>query len=280
MGEIMGRVTRSYALFTASFKVLRAHKGLTWFTVLAGVAALFVAGAFLTPAFFASHAEITDHGRLTAGSWVLVAAFYLVSAFVTIFFNAALISQADVALRGGTPAVGAGLAAAAHRWPALLGWAGVSATVSLVLRTVEERLGFLGSIVSGLVGLAWRLTTFLVLPVVVLEGAGVKAGVKRSVELFRRTWGENAAGGFGLSLIGVGLAMAGYVVLLVAGLLLGGTATLFVCAALAVGWTVLVAVFTTTLSGIYQTALYRYAADGVVPGEFASVDFADAFRAR
>jgi hypothetical protein len=276
----MGRLARSYALFVASLRVLRAHKGLAWFTVLAGVAGLFVAGAFLTPAFFLSHVEITDHGRLTAGSWVLLAAFYLVSAFVTIFFNAGLISQADVALRGGSPAVGAGLAAAASRWPALLGWAGISATVSAVLRAIEERLGFLGSIVSGLVGLAWRLTTFLVLPVVMLEGAGVKAGVRRSVELFRRTWGENAAGGAGIGLIGFLLSLAGYAVLLLAGFLLGGTATVFVCLGLAIVWSVLVAVFTTTLSGIYQTALYRYAADGAVPGEFASVDFAGAFRAR
>jgi hypothetical protein len=276
----MGRLARSYALFVASLRVLRAHKGLAWFTVLAGVAGLFVAGAFLTPAFFLSHVEITDHGRLTAGSWVLLAAFYLVSAFVTIFFNAGLISQADVALRGGSPAVGAGLAAAASRWPALLGWAGISATVSAVLRAIEERLGFLGSIVSGLVGLAWRLTTFLVLPVVMLEGAGVKTGVRRSVELFRRTWGENAAGGAGIGLIGFILSLAGYAVLLLAGFLLGGTATVFVCLGLAIVWSVLVAVFTTTLSGIYQTALYRYAADGVVPGEFAAVDFAGAFRTR
>ncbi|MEV6913960.1 DUF6159 family protein [Amycolatopsis sp. NPDC051106] len=276
----MGRLARSYALFVASLRVLRAHKGLAWFTVLAGVAGLFVAGAFLTPAFFLSHVEITDHGRLTAGSWVLLAAFYLVSAFVTIFFNAGLISQADVALRGGSPAVSAGLAAAASRWPALLGWAGISATVSAVLRAIEERLGFLGSIISGLIGLAWRLTTFLVLPIIMLEGAGVKAGVRRSVELFRRTWGENAAGGAGIGLIGFILSLAGYAVLLLAGFLLGGTATVFVCLGLAIVWSVLVAVFSTTLSGIYQTALYRYAADGAVPGEFASVDFAGAFRAR
>lgn len=278
----MGRLARSYALFVASLRVLRAHKGLAWFPVLAGIAGLLVAGAFLTPAFFASHAEITGDGRITATSWVLLGAFYLVSAFVTVFFNAALISQADVALRGdgGVPGVGAGLAAASRRWPSLLGWAGLTATVSLVLRTLEERLGFLGSIVSGLVGLAWRLTTFLVLPVVVLEGAGVRDGVKRSVELFRRTWGENVAGAAGLGAIGFLLTLAGYVVFLGGGFLLGGTATVFAAVGLAIVWTLLVAVFTTTLSGIYQTALYRYAADGVVPGEFASVDFAGAFRAR
>ncbi|MDX3194332.1 DUF6159 family protein [Streptomyces sp. MN03-5084-2B] len=277
----MGRLARSFALFSASFKVLRAHKGLAWFPVLAGIAGLLVAAVFLTPAFFTVHLD-ADNFRPTAGTYVLLAAFYLVSAFVTIFFNAALISQADVALRGdgGMPGVGAGFAAAGRRWPALLGWAGVTATVSVVLRTIEERLGFLGSIISGLIGMAWRLTTFLVLPIVMLEGAGVKAGVKRSVELFRRTWGENVAGTAGIGLVGFLLTFAGYVLLLGAGFLLGGTATIFVCVGLAIVWTLLVAVFTTTLSGIYQTALYRYAAEGVVPGEFASVDFSAAFRQR
>ncbi|WP_086840454.1 DUF6159 family protein [Amycolatopsis kentuckyensis] len=277
----MGRLARSFALFSASVKVLRAHKGLAWFPVLAGIAGLLVAGVFLTPAFFTVHLE-AEHFRPTPGTYVLLAAFYLVSAFVTIFFNAALISQADVALRGdgGLPGVGAGLAAAGRRWPALLGWAGVTATVSVVLRAIEERLGFLGSIISGLIGMAWRFTTYLVLPVVMLEGVGVRDGVKRSVELFRRAWGENVAGTAGLGLVGFLLTLAGYVVFLGGGFLLGGTATVFVAVGLAIVWTLLVAVFTTTLSGIYQTALYRYAAEGVVPGEFASVDFAGAFRER
>lgn len=277
----MGRLALSFKLFSASLRVLRAHKGLTWFPVLAGIAGLLVAGAFLTPAFFTAHVQTGD-AQPTVGTWVLLAAFYVVSAFVTIFFNAALISQADIALRGdgGLPGVGAGLAAAGRRWPVLLGWAGVTATVSLILRTLEERLGFLGQIVSSLVGLAWNLTTFLVLPVVMLEGTGVRDGVKRSVELFRRTWGENVVGNAGIGLVGFLLTLVGYVVFLGAGFLLGGTATVFVCVGLAIVWTLLVAVFTTTLTGIYQTALHRFAADGVVPGEFASVDFAGAFRTR
>lgn len=277
----MGRLALSFKLFSASFRVLRAHKGLTWFPVLAGIAGLLVAAAFLTPAFFTAHVQTGD-AQPTPATWVLLAVFYVVSAFVTIFFNAALISQADIALRGdgGLPGVGAGLAAAGRRWPVLLGWAGVTATVSLVLRTLEERLGFLGQIVSSLVGLAWRVTTFLVLPVVMLEGVGVRDGVKRSVELLRRTWGENVVGNAGIGLVGFLLTLVGYAVFLGAGLLLGGTATVFVCVGLAIVWTLLVAVFITTLTGIYQTALYRYAADGVVPGEFASVDFAGAFRTR
>ena len=34
------------------------------------------------------------------------------------------------------------------------------------------------------------------------------------------------------------------------------------------------------LSGIYRTALYHYAANGTVPGEFSGIDFEAAFRRR
>ena len=37
-------------------------------------------------------------------------------------------------------------------------------------------------------------------------------------------------------------------------------------------------VIVAALSGIYRTALYHFAADGQVPGEFAGIDFQDAFR--
>ena len=40
------------------------------------------------------------------------------------------------------------------------------------------------------------------------------------------------------------------------------------------------AVIVSALSGIYRTALYHYAADGQVPGEFDGIDFQDAFKPR
>ncbi|MFI6308350.1 hypothetical protein ACIBCH_41200 [Amycolatopsis thailandensis] len=42
----------------------------------------------------------------------------------------------------------------------------------------------------------------------------------------------------------------------------------------------MVSILCTTLAGIYQTALYRYAADGIVPDEFGKVDFEGAFAGR
>ena len=91
--------------------------------------------------------------------------------YVVVFFNAALVFAADKRLRGEPVTIGEAVHAAGARAHVLLPWAVVSATVSLVLRAIEERAGIVGRIVGSLVGLAWSLVTFLVLPVLVIEQA-------------------------------------------------------------------------------------------------------------
>ncbi|WP_181770738.1 DUF6159 family protein [Amycolatopsis pittospori] len=276
----MGRIARSFALFGASWRVLRSRKELAVFPVLAGFAGLLVAAVFLGSGYWISHTEIAEHSRLTPASYVMLGLFYLAAAFVTVFFNAALISQADVALRGDDPRVADGLAAAGRRWLPLLGWSAVTATVSLILRQIERRLDFIGYFISGLIGAAWSLVTYLVLPVMMIEDAGVRHGAKRSAQLFKRTWGEQAVGEAGIWVIGFLVSLAGFAVIVGAGLLLGGTITIFVAIGISLVWGFLVSIVCTTLSGIYQTALYRYAADGVVPEAFGKVDFEGAFAGR
>ena len=59
-----------------------------------------------------------------------------------------------------------------------------------------------------------------------------------------------------------------------------GTAGLIVLGAVGVVWLIASAVIVSALSGIYRTALYHYAANGQVPGEFSDIDFHAAFRRR
>ena len=100
-------------------------------------------------------------------AWVLGAIGYLAITYVLVFFNAALVWAADKRLRGETVTIGEAVHAAGARAHVLLPWAVLSATVSIVLRAIEERAGIIGRIVGSLIGLAWSLVTFLVLPVLV-----------------------------------------------------------------------------------------------------------------
>jgi hypothetical protein len=270
----MGRFARSWEMFKASWRVLRSRKELAVFPLLSGAAGLVVAIIFLTPAVFTIDYDSRDGGA-TPGTYILLAAFYLVSAYVAIFFNAALISQANIALKGGDPSVSGGLRTAGSMAGRLLPWALLTATVSMIIRAIEERLGFLGRIIGGLIGMAWNLVTYLVLPVMVLEGLTTKPAVKRSAELFRGTWGENVLGNVGIGAVGM-LLFLPCILLVVLGAAAGGAAA-WVFFGLAVLWFLGSIIVTSALSGIYQTALYHYAAAGSVPQEFAAADLGHAF---
>ncbi|HEY9476746.1 MAG TPA: DUF6159 family protein [Mycobacteriales bacterium] len=257
------------------------------FPLISGVVSLVLATSFLLPAFALSPDAFDDTGgEIHPGSYLLLFLAYAVLAFVTIFFNAALVHAADRALRGEDFTVRDSLRAASQRIPAILPWTLVSASVSVVLRALEERLGIIGRIVGALVGLAWALVTYLVLPLLVLEGLGVRDAVRRSTKLFKRTWGESVAGNVGIGLATFMLALLALPVpflVAVLGLVVGGMVAVIALVAsvvLVLVWWVGLGVVAGALSGIFQTALYRYAADGWIAPAFAGSDLPHAFPPR
>jgi hypothetical protein len=209
---------------------------------------------------------------------VLIVVAYLALAMVQTYFLAGLVAGADQRLRGQDSTLRGALEIANSRLHRLLPWAVVTATVTMVLQAIEERFGIIGTIVARLVGLAWNLVTFLVVPILVLEDLGVGDALKRSKDLFKKTWGENVIGQFGLGAVGFLLSLPG-ILLIGVGVALG-TAGLVVLGAVGVIWLIASAVVVSALSGIYRTALYHYAANGQVPGEFSGIDFGQAFRRR
>ncbi len=151
----------------------------------------FVAATFLIPLLATGGLDTAK--SMSTTSYAVLFVMYLVLAYVTIFFNAALVSAAHERLTGGDPTLRSALAGAAARAGKILPWAIVSATVSVILRSLEDRAGAVGRIVLALAGAAWAVITFLVLPIIVIEGLGVGDAIKKSGALFKQTWGENLA---------------------------------------------------------------------------------------
>ena len=213
-----------------------------------------------------------------AGLLFLVA-LYFVLAYITIFFNAALISAAHERLEGGDPTVGSALRGAASRAGRIVPWALISAVVSMILKTIKKPTGFLGRIVLRKVGLAWSVITFLVLPIIVIEGMGAGEAIKRSLNLLRSTWGEHLVAQVGFRIIGF-LAILPGLVLIALGVAVGGPATLPLIG-VSVLWMALLAVVVSAILGIFQAALYHFAVDGEAPsGYFDSRILTAAFRTR
>ena len=188
----MGRISRTFELAGASWRVLKSDKELIALPLVSLLATIAVAVSFLIPIFDACTSTTTGTAscELASTDYILLGVMYVVLAFITIFFNAALVYAANQRMSGGDPTVGSALRGAALRVHRIFPWALVSATVSVILRAVEERMGLLGRIVAGIVGVAWSLVTFLVIPVLVIEDVGVGEALKRSGAMFKRTWGR------------------------------------------------------------------------------------------
>jgi hypothetical protein len=276
----MTKLRRSWVLARASWGVLRAEPHLAALPVCSFAASLAALGAFAVGIWFTLGRDTGLDGSTTttanAATWVLGALAYVTVAFVQTYFLAALCAGANERLQGRDATFRGALAAASARVSRILGWALVAATVSMIIQAVEERLGWIGRLVANLLGAAWAVVTFLTVPIIVFEDLGPWPALRRSGELFRRTWGENLTAQVGFSLLAVVAVLpAAVVVVLTAVSQVAALTVLGVV--VGVAWVAVVATLLAALSGIYRTALYRYAVDGAVPAPFAGADLAHAF---
>ena len=195
-------------------------------------------------------------------------ALYVVNYFVIVFFNVALVGVANSRLMGGTWTFRDGLELAWARKGTILQWAFVAATVGVILRTLEERMGLLGRLIMRIIGVVWTLACYFVVPVLAFEDLTPIAAVKRSSKLFRDTWGEKVIGGFSLSLVSMMLMLPGIGLVIVAAYL-GGVAGLLIGLVIMFVYFLLLSVFMSAVGGIFNAALYRYACFKQVPPAFS-----------
>jgi hypothetical protein len=273
---------RSWSLAKASWAVLKSEKGLAWLPVLSFLGSVVVCGV-IAVAVWATLGKDTgingqDEYSTNIATWALAAVAYVGVAFVQTYFLAALVAGANDRLQGRDTTIGAALGVANTRLHRILPWAIVSATVSIIMEAIEERLGFLGPIIAGLIGAAWNVVTFLTVPIIVFEDVGPVNALKRSGHLLRQTWGENLAAQIGLGVLGLVAFIPGLV--LIGGGVAAGGAIAVVLIVVAAVYLAIAASVLAALSGIYRTALYRYAVDGQVPAAFAATDMEHAFGAR
>jgi hypothetical protein len=275
-----GRFSNSFALVKASANVLKLDKELMVFPLMAGVATVLVAASFIAPVFVMGPELFAEGDGFTYTGAVFGFLFYLAQYTVIFFFNAALVGAALIRLDGGDPTVSDGLAIASKRMGTIIGYAAIAATVGMILRFLQERLGFVGRILVGLMGLAWTLTTYLTVPILVTKDIGPVDAIKESALIFKRTWGEQVIGNFGMGwavfLIGLAWTALNIAVIVLMAQLGMGLSILFAGGIMVAGY-VLLALFASALNGIYTAALYRFAMTGEA-GFFDPQIMGNAFR--
>ncbi len=265
---------RTWDLTQQSFGVLRADKEILLFPILSAVAAIVVSVSFVIPVVMSG--VVPAEGQApTLAFYAALFVFYYLNYFVIIFFNSALVACANIRLSGGDPTVSDGLRIAAGRLGRIATWTLIAATVGVILRALEERAGKLGQLVISLIGIAWTLVTYFMVPVLVFEDLSVFDSIKRSAEIFRRQWGEQVVSGFSFGLLFFLLALPG-ILLGLAGMMVHPLAGI----AVAVVYFLVLAAVASAVKGIFMVALYRYATQGEVSTGFAPDMVQNAFSPR
>ncbi len=279
----MSRFQRSLALWRASWAVLKSDRSLALYPIVSALVSVGIFAVLALIGWATKGSEVNaagnTHYTATAATFVIVVVGYIALAFVQTYFLAGLVASSDQVLGGRPTTMKEGLAVASSRAGRILPWALVQATISAVIQAIEERFGIVGTIIGSLLGAAWSVVTFLAVPIIVFEDVGPVNALKRSGTLLKQTWGENIIGQGGLGLlmllpmlVAFGIGALGVV---------SGTAVVAVpLIAVAVVLLLLATVIVNALSGIYRTALYRYAVDGQVPAAFVSADIEHSFGPR
>jgi hypothetical protein len=219
------------------------------------------------------HGRNSENIRLQPHAYAYLAGLYFVAMLVATFFNVAFYSEILKALNGQAVSIAAGLRFAATKWQSILLWALFAGVVGYLIKTLEERFGFIGRLVMRLVGTAWSIASIFVIPVMIREESTVNplAMLKQSAFTLKKTWGESLIGYAGVSFGGLIILISSFV-LLGAGIGLSVVLnTPWIIAIVGVGWVIsLIAVMylMSVASQIFRCALYLYATDGAIPQPF------------
>jgi hypothetical protein len=258
------KMDRSFELLKASSAILLKNRELLVFPIFSSTALILVIASFALPlgGLGALDALINHNSVITPPQFMALILFYLCQYFVIFFFNTALIGAVMMQFDGESPTLRDGLRIAVSRISSIFGYALISATVGVILRALQSRLGFVGRIIVGLFGIGWSLATYLVVPMLAARDVGPIEAIAESAELLKRTWGENVLGrtslGVAFSLIYVGELLCAAALVTLASAVHSAFLTV-VIATIGFGAFVLTVLIHSTLAEIYAAALYRYA---------------------
>ena len=204
------RLSKGWSLGKTSLQIIQENPTLMLFPIISVTSLILVSISFFSSGYVLFGEELLaisdDVGQINNLDMVLymiLFLFYLVNYFVIVFFNVGLVFCAKMILEGKETSVGDGIRYASTRFGTILAWAAMAATVGIILKTIQERAGAIGNILSGVLGFIWGIATFFVVPVIAYEDVTPFEAVKRSGSIMKEKWGESIGANFSFGLFNI-----------------------------------------------------------------------------
>ena len=283
----MNAFSRSWKITKLSFAVIGKDKEMLLFPILASFTSILYLLALLFPSGVLAFLDPDNAQPLSFGiaQYLMMFLTYLGLSFISTFCNVCVVYTTKTRFEGGDATFMESIRFGFSKTGVIFQWSLVSATVGLLfvlLDKLAQRLGGIGevllNIVRGILGLAWTIVTLFVVPTLVYENVTPKEAIQKSVEVIKKTWGENLISHYGMGLMQF-LVILGIIGLssLLAMVLPMGSGTFFAIGFGVVGVLFMSLVFNVAKT-VFQTALYVYANTGQEPELFDAQTLSGAFR--
>jgi len=282
---MFGRIARGWRITKRSFQIIKQDKEILVFPILETMFYILVSGIFVLLAFsFGIVSSIINNNFSNMLIYVLFL-IYIYSLYLAgIFFEGAIVSSASIRLSGKNPSLRDGLSLPLKKTGKLFLWALIAMIVGIILNFLANLgkgrgRGFNIASKAGAAGLgiAWNLTTLLIIPVLLFEKLGIFSSIGRSASLFKQTWGENLTAQFSTGGIFFLLGLLSIIPLAIA-VVAGNVGFLLVMIVLFFLYLGVLIVLATSVNGILVAVLYRYAVTKKDPRVFEESVMSEMFR--
>lgn len=270
----VGKFRASWLLLKESWRFLKADPELLLVPIITTILMIFCFGVLLIGILLSGVVSVgatASDTVLSLQAGVFLVGTYIISAFVLSFAKAMVTHTVVTRSSNQNATLGQSFKVAFKHMPALLLWSIMSATVGLVLRTISERSERLGQLLAGVVGGAWNVLTYFVVPAIVVDNMGAFSSLTRSGSVFKKTWGESLISNLSLGVI----FLVGHIIavgLFLVGFFIGTEYGLPILAMLAlllwIVWIFVAISLEQILKTILNSLLYVYATSEVHPTNF------------
>ena len=261
------RIRRGWRITKLGIHVVKADPELILYVLFSAIMSILSFGAVLTLTGGLGFVIGNDEGFEGGVALGTFLSYFIVS-IIIVFWNAAIVASAYERLTTGrNPSFSYGIKQAMKCLPQIFAWGLISGTVGLIVSFFESMassdniaLKILGSLISMLIQFAWWMTTFFVIPIIVLEKNGVFESMKESPELFQKTWGENIVASMGTGIINFLVIL--FIIIICLPLLLLGEIGLALGFIIIVAGITLSSLFFTACDAVNRASMYYYAKTG------------------
>ena len=265
------RIGRGWRVTKLGMHVVRADPELMVYMLFSGIFSIIAAIVLLTTTGGLGYFIGGEEGS-EGGAYVGTFLSYMAIAIITVFWNAAIIASAHERMTAGTnPSFSYGIKQAMKCLPQIVIWGLISGTVGLIIRALESirldsknpGMAIVGGIISLIIRVSWWITTFFVVPMIVLDKISIGESMSKSPELFKQTWGEDVVATTGTGVINILVIVLIVIIcvpLFALGELGGGLALLLMFVGIATS-----VLFFTACEAVNRVSLYYFAKTGEAP---------------